>query len=57
MIKRMLKKKIHPDADATKASKKDGPYKPAMKCEALETLYLLNVPGSSFLIIYIISDQ
>ncbi|KAG2290523.1 hypothetical protein Bca52824_050127 [Brassica carinata] len=45
MIKRMLKKKIHPDADATdKASKKDGPYKPALKCEALETLYLLNVP-------------
>ncbi|XP_013633756.1 PREDICTED: uncharacterized protein LOC106339479 isoform X1 [Brassica oleracea var. oleracea] len=44
MIKRMLKKKIHPDMDATKASKKDGPYKPALKCEALETLYLLNVP-------------
>ncbi|CAH8387026.1 unnamed protein product [Eruca vesicaria subsp. sativa] len=44
MIKRMLKKKIHPDMDATKASKKDGPYKPARKCEPLETLYLLNVP-------------
>ncbi|KAJ0258182.1 Protein TILLER ANGLE CONTROL 1 [Hirschfeldia incana] len=44
MIKRMLKKKIHPDVDATRASKKDGPYKPALKCEALETLYLLNVP-------------
>ncbi|CAN7103015.1 unnamed protein product [Brassica rapa subsp. narinosa] len=48
MIKRMLKKKIHPDMDASKASKKDGPYKPALNCEALETLYLLNVPGSSF---------
>ncbi|CAH2057720.1 unnamed protein product [Thlaspi arvense] len=43
MIKRMLKKKIHPDIDATKASKNDVPYKPTRKCEALESLYLLNI--------------
>ncbi|VVB03528.1 unnamed protein product [Arabis nemorensis] len=41
MIKRMLKKKIHPDIDATKAFKNDVvPYK---KCEALESRYLLNI--------------
>ncbi|KAF8091720.1 hypothetical protein N665_0437s0008 [Sinapis alba] len=39
MIKRMLKKKIHPDS----AFKKDVQYKPTRKCEAHETLYLLNV--------------
>ncbi|EOA26405.1 hypothetical protein CARUB_v10023812mg [Capsella rubella] len=43
MIKRMLKKKIHPDIDRTKASKKDVPYKPTQKCEALESRYLLHI--------------
>ncbi|KAL1200272.1 Protein TILLER ANGLE CONTROL 1 [Cardamine amara subsp. amara] len=43
MIKRMLKKKIHPDMEATKAFKKDIPNKPTRKCEPLESLYLLNI--------------
>ncbi|CAA7044349.1 unnamed protein product [Microthlaspi erraticum] len=43
MIKKMLKKKIHPDIDATKAFKKDVPNKPARKCESLESFYLLNI--------------
>ncbi|AEC10734.1 NAD-dependent protein deacetylase HST1-like protein [Arabidopsis thaliana] len=43
MIKRMLKKKIHPDVDATKALKKDVPYKPTRNCEALESHYLLKI--------------
>ncbi|ESQ39309.1 hypothetical protein EUTSA_v10001576mg [Eutrema salsugineum] len=43
MIKRMLKKKIHPDIDATKGFKKDVPYKPTPNCEALDSLYLLNI--------------
>ncbi|XP_010518342.1 PREDICTED: uncharacterized protein LOC104793642 isoform X1 [Camelina sativa] len=44
MIKRMMKKKIHPDIDATKGFKKDvPPYKPTQKCEALESRYLLNI--------------
>ncbi|CAE6054108.1 unnamed protein product [Arabidopsis arenosa] len=43
MIKRMLKKKIHPDIDATKALKKDVPYKPTRNCEALESHCLLNI--------------
>ncbi|KFK37427.1 hypothetical protein AALP_AA4G255700 [Arabis alpina] len=44
MIKRMLKKKIHPDIDATKAFKNDVvPYKPTQKCETLESRYLLNI--------------
>lgn len=54
MIKRMLKKKIHPEIDTTKAFKKDVPYKPTRKCESLESFYLLNIQGSSFLITYII---
>uniref|UniRef100_A0A1J3E1Q3 Protein TILLER ANGLE CONTROL 1 n=1 Tax=Noccaea caerulescens TaxID=107243 RepID=A0A1J3E1Q3_NOCCA len=43
MIKRMLKKKIHPDIDATKAFKKDVPFKPTPKCEFLESFYHLNI--------------
>ncbi|XP_010506678.1 PREDICTED: uncharacterized protein LOC104783245 isoform X2 [Camelina sativa] len=43
MIKRMLKKKIHPDIDPPKASKKDVIHKPTQKCEALESRYLLSI--------------
>jgi len=53
MIKRMLKKKIHPDVDATKALKKDVPYKPTRNCEALESHYLLKIQGLYFLIILV----
>ncbi|XP_010544868.1 PREDICTED: uncharacterized protein LOC104817388 isoform X2 [Tarenaya hassleriana] len=46
MMKRMLKRKIHPDADVGKICKSDGIMsKPIKKCEAAESIHLLVTPG------------
>ncbi|XP_010523827.1 PREDICTED: uncharacterized protein LOC104802086 isoform X2 [Tarenaya hassleriana] len=45
MMKRMLKRKIHPDVDVGKTCKSDGLNKPIKKIEAAESIHLLNIPG------------